>query len=75
MSKGIYKVGGRFKISPDNDNDSYDAFRDKVLIVTHSSNSGPFYDESMYPQNLMDFKTEDGEEFPFALYEYEVESI
>jgi hypothetical protein len=57
------------------DNDNYDAFRDKTLIVTHASNSGVGYDDSCYPEMLCDFKCEDGTEFPFALYEYEFEIL
>lgn len=64
-------VGRKAKISADNDN--YDTFRDKVLIITYASNdeNGNGYDTSVYPQMLCDFKCEDGTEFPFAFYEYE----
>lgn len=71
--EGNYKVGDRVRISSDNDNENYDRFRDKVLIITHAETGGRGYDESMYPEKLMDFETEDGEEFPYSLYEYEIE--
>jgi hypothetical protein len=69
------KIGQRVKVSRNNDNESYDSFRDKVLIVTHSSNKGEYYDSGMYPQKLMSFETEDGEEVPYSLYECEVELV
>lgn len=71
----MYKVGQRVKISSENDNDNYDSFRDKVLIITHAETGGPGYDNSMYPEKLMCFETEDGEEVPFSLYEYEIEAV
>jgi hypothetical protein len=70
-----YKVGQKVKVSESNDNENYDSFRDKILIITHAETGGLGYDEGMYPEKLMDFETEDGEEVPFALYEYEVSPI
>ena len=64
-------IGKTVKIISDNDN--YDNWRGKKLIITYASNSGKYYDESFFPEMLCDFKTEDGKEFPFALYEYEFE--
>ncbi len=67
-------IGKKVKIVSDNDN--YDRFRDKTLIVTHASNTGIGYDDSVYPQMLCDFKIQGEEtEFPFALYEYEFRII
>ena len=60
------------------DNENYDKFRDKVLIVTHVAYNEDHhrgYDSGMKGQALMDFKTEDGEDVPFSLYEYEVTSV
>jgi len=71
----MYKVGQRVKVSSKNDNDSYDSFRDKILIITHAKVGGRGYDNVMYPEKLMCFKTKDGEEVPFSLYEYEVEVV
>lgn len=66
-------VGKKARIVSDNEN--YDAFRNKTLIVTYASNNGPAYDSGMFPEMLCDFKCEDGTEFPFALYEYEFQII
>lgn len=57
------------------DNDSYDQWKDKTLILTHASNEGRGYDSSVYPEMLCDFRCEDGSEFPCALYEYEFKLI
>ena len=67
MAKNL--IGKKAKIVSDNEN--YERFKDKVLIVTHASNSGRGYDSACYPEMLCDFECEDGSEFPFALYEYE----
>lgn len=71
----MYKVGQTVKVSSENDNDNYDSFRDKVLIITHAEIGGMGYDIGMHPEQLMCFETEDGEEVPFSLYEYEVEAV
>lgn len=71
----MYKVGQKVKVSRSNDNENYDSFRDKVLIITHAEAGGRGYDEGMYPEKLMSFETEEGEDVPFSLYEYELESI
>lgn len=71
----MYKIGQKVKISKDNDNENYDPFRGDTLIITHKSNKGRGYDETMYTQMLMDFELENGEEFPYALYEYEIEPV
>jgi hypothetical protein len=71
----MYKVGQQVKVSSEDDNENYDDFRDKVLIVTHAEVGGLGYDDSVYPQQLMCFETIEGEEIPFSLYEYEVESV
>jgi hypothetical protein len=64
-------IGRKAIINPENDNENYDNYRGKTLIITHASNSGRGYDESCYPEMLCDFKCEDGTAFPFALYEHE----
>jgi len=72
----MYRIGDKVKVSSENDNDNYDSFRDKVLIVENiatSENDTCAYDSSMNGMQLMDFTTEQGEEVPFSLYEYEVE--
>ena len=71
-----FTIGDRVKISPDNDNEGYNDFRDKILIITHvatNTNEHPGYDESIYPEALYDFKTEDGEDVHCSLYDYELE--
>jgi len=71
-----YKVGDRVKIT--SDNDAYDKFKDKVLIVTdvyHNEDENPLYDMGVYPQLLMDFVTEDGNDVSYSLYEWEIEHI
>jgi len=70
-----FRVGSKVKVSPDNDNDCYNDFRGKVLIVTHvakNTNDHPGYDESVSPEYLYDFKTKDGKEVPCSLYDYEL---
>lgn len=69
------KVGQKVKVSASNDNENYNSFKDKILIITHAEVGGRGYDDGMYPEKLMCFKTEDGESVPFSLYEYEVELI
>ncbi len=74
----MYKIGDRVKVSDYNDNDNYDDFRDKVLIITDiytNSSEHMGYDESMEGMALYEFITEEGEEIPCALYEYEIEEI
>lgn len=70
-----YKVGQRVKVSSNNDNENYDSFRDKVLIITHAEIGGRGYDEAMFPMKLMCFRTEDGKDIPFSLYDCEIEPI
>ena len=63
------------KVQIVSDNDSYNDFRNKTLVITHASNDGAGYDSSCFPEMLCDFECEDGSEFPFALYEYEFQII
>ncbi len=70
-----FKVGDRVRVSPDNDNEGYDDFRDKILIVTDvgTINSGGFgFDDAMGEQGLYSFKTLDGKEVHSSLYDYEL---
>jgi hypothetical protein len=69
------KIGQKVKVSPDNDNECYNSFRDKVLIITHVAKNKfehPGYDESVSPQKLYDFKTEAGDPVGCSLYDYEL---
>ena len=73
-----YKVGDTVKVSPENDNDNYDSFRDKDLIITHVARSiddHPGFDEGVN-QALYDLEDAGtGEAIDCSLYEYELESI
>ena len=64
-------IGKRVKIISDNEN--YDQYKNETLIITFASNNGKYYDNSMFPEMLCDFKIKDNptKDFPFALYEYE----
>lgn len=68
-----FKVGDKVRVVRGNDNDYYNSFRDKVLIITHADNKGTGYDQGMHPQGLYCFETEEGEEVGFSLYDYELE--
>jgi len=55
------------------DNDSYEDFTGKTLVVTgifKNDKEHPGYDMGIYPEKLYEFK-----DCPFALYEYEIEKI
>lgn len=71
----MYKTGDKVKVSSTNDNDNYNDFKEDVLIITNAEVGGIGYDMGVYPQQLLSFKKENGEEIPFSLYEYEVEEI
>jgi len=69
------KIGDKCKVSPANDNENYNSFRNKVLIVTHvarNKNEHSSYDSSVYPQKLYDLKTLKGEQIGYSLYDYEL---
>jgi hypothetical protein len=66
-------IGKKVKITSDNDN--YDDYRGKTLIVTDADNEGRGYDSALYPEMLCSFRCTDGTDFPFSLYEYEFETI
>ncbi len=68
-------IGKKAMIKESNENENYDKFRGKVLIITHADNKGKGYDSGLYPEQLCDFKLQDGSDFPFALYEYEFDLI
>lgn len=76
MSK--LKIGAKAIISPENDNECYDDYRDQVLIVEgiySNIDEHRGYDEGMSPMKLVEFDTESGDHVPFALYEYEFEIL
>jgi len=68
-----FKIGE--KVTVTSDNECYDSFRDKTLVIihmAHSVNEHPGYDIGVGGA-LMDFETEDGESVPCSLYEWEIE--
>ena len=68
-------IGKKVKVSRYNDNENYDQFRNKTLIITHAERDGVGYDNSVYPQLLCSFKDLQGNEIPYSLYEYEIEIL
>jgi len=70
-----FRLNQRVKVAPDNDNESYDSFRDDILIITHvakDKSQHPGYDESVSPEYLYDLKKENGEQIHCSLYDYEL---
>lgn len=69
------KVGKHAKIRKDNDNENYEKFRGKELVITnvaYNTTQHPGYDSGLEGQALCDFKVaETDEDVPFSLYEYE----
>jgi hypothetical protein len=67
-----FKLGQKVKINIDNEN--YDSFRDKVLIIADGSNekNGYGYDSALFPEYLYSLKDEEGNDIPFSLYDYEL---
>jgi len=74
---GDFNVGQSVIIRSDNDNENYDKYRGKELVITHKATSEKEhrgYDSSMEGQGLYDFFVrETGESVPFSLYDYEIE--
>lgn len=67
-------IGKEARIISDNEN--YDKFRNKTLVITHADNKGVGYDDSCYPEMLCSFRIKNStQEFPFSLYEYEFEIV
>jgi hypothetical protein len=72
-----FSEGEIVMINPDNDNENYDDFRGKELVITNvarNKDEHPGYDDSMNGENLYDLETVDGEPVPFSLYDYELVS-
>jgi len=67
-------VGKIVKITSDNDN--YDKFKNKSLVITSATIGGRGYDDAVYPDALCDLEVvKTGEAVPFSLYEYEFEIV
>jgi len=73
-----YEIGDIVKVSEENDNEGYTKFRNRPLLITSritSSDEHMAYDDSMEGSGLYDFVDEEtGEDVPFSLYDYELES-
>lgn len=71
-----YKIGDRVKVAPLNDNEGYDSFRGKTLIITHvarNQSEHPGYDSGLVGGGLYDLKeAETGESVGSSLYDYEL---
>jgi len=70
-----FKLGQKVKVNPSNDNDNYDTFRNKVLIISNVAKNiddHPGYDECVSPDYLYDLETKDGEQINCSLYDYEL---
>ena len=70
-----FKINQKVRVSPNNDNDNYDSFRNEVLIITNVAKSKadhPGYDESVSPDYLYDLVTISGKVVNCSLYDYEL---
>ena len=71
----VFKIGDRVKVEEHNDNETYDSFRKKILIVTHVAKNREQhqgYDEGI-GGNLYSFRDLEGKDIPVSLYDYELE--
>ncbi|MFJ8264285.1 hypothetical protein ACIQ4I_20480 [Rummeliibacillus sp. NPDC094406] len=71
----MFTIGERVMVSRDNDNENYDSFRNKVLVVTHiatNKQEHKGYDGNLEAP-LYDLELENGEAINRSLYEYELE--
>ena len=73
------KIGQKVMVNPDNDNENYNSFKNKVLIITHIARNvkeHQGYDESISPQKLYDLKeAKTGKIIDCSLYDYELIQI
>lgn len=71
----MFNVGDEVTIAHDS-KDNYEGYEGITLVITNketSSEGNPGFDDTMDGQGLYDLVTKDGEEVPFALYDYELE--
>lgn len=71
-----FQVGSKVKIRPDNDNECYDSFRRRVMIITSNEIGGRGYDREGSgggPLYCMKF-ADTGESVPVSLYHWELTS-
>jgi len=75
---GNFKKGDKVKVASNNDNENYNPFRNKTLTITEkatSSKQHPGFDDGMKGEALYSFVDKDGNDIPFSLYDYELESV
>ena len=73
--KNNYKVGDKVMIAWDNDNDGYDKYRNKTMIITDAYYSEEYcfaYDNSMNGMGLFRLELLNGDSVDCMLYEYEI---
>ena len=72
-----FRVGQSVIIKSDNDNENYEKYRGKELVITHKATSEyehQGYDSAMQGEGLYDLQVrKTGEDVPFSLYDYEIE--
>ncbi len=74
MSKH-FKLGDKVKVSPENDNENYNSFKNEVLVIINvakNRSEHPGYDESVSPDYLYDLEKLNGEKIHCSLYDYEL---
>ena len=70
-----YKVGDKVMIACNNDNDRYDKYRNKTMIITDAYYSEEYcfaYDKSMNGMGLFRLELLNGDSVDCMLYEYEI---
>ncbi|QST02532.1 hypothetical protein IMZ31_24080 (plasmid) [Pontibacillus sp. ALD_SL1] len=75
-----YNSGTLVVIAEENDNDSYDEYRNmelKVVEVYRSTEDHPYYDEGLQGEGLHELVVNNKDEtpVPFLLYHYELDEV
>ena len=71
-----FKIGDKVKINDYIENDSYNEYKNQILVITSGMDKGDGYDSALFPQGLYTLETQKtNEEIPFMLYDYELEDI
>ncbi len=68
-------IGQKVKIKKSIENENYITHRNTILVITDVEIVDVGYNKDICYEKLMSFETENGEKFPFSLYEYEIEYI
>ena len=75
---GRFHRGRSVMVAEENDNENYDNFRGKELVITEkftNSKENPYFDEGLSGMALYHLmERETGKKIPFALYDYELEA-